>query len=58
MLKIYAYNKLMSKIEWSPGVLLHWFSGEMLMDLSRFSTSTHGRPSGTESLKYVKQVML
>nr|ACU20894.1 unknown [Glycine max] len=34
-----------------PGVLLHWFSGEMLMDLSRFSTSTHGRPSGTESLQ-------
>lgn len=42
----------MSKKECSPGVLLHWFSDEMLMDLSRFSTSTQDRSSGTESLKH------
>jgi len=38
--------------EWSPGVLLHWFSDKPLMDLSRFSTSKHDTSSGTESLKH------
>lgn len=41
----------MSKKEWSPGVLLHWFSGKMFMDLCRFSTSTC-TSSDTESLKH------